>query len=35
MVLLAGAAILAEQLVIVAHIGCGPEGTVEAAVGMD
>lgn len=35
LVLLAGAAVLAEQLVVVAHVGCGQEGTVEAAVGMD
>lgn len=31
LVLHAGAAVLAEQLVVVAHVGCGPEGTVEAA----
>lgn len=30
LVLHAGAAVLAEQLVVVAHVGCGPEGTVEA-----
>lgn len=32
-VILAGAAIQAEQLVVVAHAGCGPEGTVEVAGG--